>query len=66
MKNLVVLPLFAVGVTLALSACAPEGGRYIGMNKCSADGSVVWYEYPNAQGSYEGLNNNEANCANRR
>ena len=39
---------------LALSAC---GGRFAGTNNCSADGSTVWFEYPNAQGSYEGLNN---------
>jgi hypothetical protein len=42
--------------TLALlSACG--GGRYAGFNNCSADGSVVVTEYPNATGSYEGLNN---------
>lgn len=41
--------------TLALlSAC---GGRYAGFDNCSADGSVVVTEYPNAVGSYEGLNN---------
>jgi hypothetical protein len=41
--------------TLALlSAC---GGRYAGFDNCSADGSVVVTEYPNALGNYEGLNN---------
>ena len=41
--------------TLALlSAC---GGRYAGLDNCSADGSVVVTEYPNAAGSYAGLNN---------
>lgn len=43
--------ILAVGV---LSAC---GGRFAGFENCSADGSVVWYEYPNADGSYDGLNN---------
>jgi len=46
-----VLLVFALGL---LSGC---GGRFAGLNNCSADGSVVLFEYPNAQGSYEGLNN---------
>ena len=42
--------------TLALlGACS--GGRYAGFDNCSADGSVVTYEYPNSVGNYEGLNN---------
>lgn len=43
--------ILAVGV---LSAC---GGRFAGFDNCSADGSVVWYEYPNSDGTYDGLNN---------
>lgn len=43
--------LVAVGL---LSAC---GGRFAGLNNCSADGSVVLIEYPDKDGSYEGLNN---------
>jgi hypothetical protein len=37
----------------ALSGC----GRFAGFNNCSADGSLVMFEYPNSKGSYEGLNN---------
>ena len=40
---------------LALAACG--NSRYVGTNACSADGSPVWFEYPNEQGSFEGLNN---------
>jgi hypothetical protein len=40
---------------LALAACG--NSRFVGFNNCSADGSPVWFEYPNEQGSYEGLNN---------
>ena len=46
------LLLIALGL---LSGCG--GGRFAGFNNCSADGSTVWFEYPNAQGSYDGLNN---------
>jgi hypothetical protein len=49
--------LRAVLLVLALSLLTGCGGRFAGFSNCSADGSVVWYEYPNAQGSYEGLNN---------
>jgi hypothetical protein len=48
----------AAFVIIALGLLAGcSGGRWAGFNNCSADGSVVWYEYPNAQGSYDGLNN---------
>ena len=40
---------------LALAACG--GGRFAGLNNCSADVSPVWFEYPNSKGEYEGLNN---------
>ena len=45
-----------VAALLALSACSGNY-RFMGFNNCSADGSPVWFEYPNAAGSYEGLNN---------
>jgi hypothetical protein len=45
--------------SLLLSAC---GGRFAGFGSCSADGSPVWFEYPNSQGSYDGLNNGPQNC----
>ncbi len=47
-----IIVLFAIAV---LSGCA--GGRYAGLDNCSADGSVVLTEYPNSSGSYAGLNN---------
>lgn len=45
-----------LGSLLMLSACA-DGGRWAGFNNCSADGSPVLIEYPNAQGHYDTLNN---------
>ncbi len=45
-----------LGSLLMLSACA-DGGRWAGFNNCSADGSPVLIEYPNAQGNYDTLNN---------
>lgn len=48
----ILIVVLAVGM---LSACG--GGRFAGLNTCSADGSVVLVEYPNAQGAYDGLNN---------
>ena len=49
LKAILVLATMAV-----LSGCS--GGRFAGFNTCSADGSVVLYEYPNANGSYDTLN----------
>jgi hypothetical protein len=57
-KTLTVVTLLAA--TLAISACS---GRFVGTTVCSKDGSPVWFEYPNSQGSYEGLDNSPANCA---
>jgi hypothetical protein len=54
-KNIVAFAVLA----LLLSACS---GRFAGFGNCSADGSTVWWEYPNQAGSYEGLNNNPQNC----
>ncbi len=65
MKNLFVLPLLAAGLALAVSACAGPGGRYIGTDKCSKDGSAVWFEYPNAQGSFDGVDNKREYCGTR-
>jgi hypothetical protein len=45
-----------LGALLMLSACS-SGGRWAGFNNCSADGSPVLVEYPNAQGNYDTLNN---------
>ncbi|HEY4134636.1 MAG TPA: hypothetical protein VGO34_05425 [Alphaproteobacteria bacterium] len=47
---------------LLLSACS-SGGRWAGFNNCSADGSVVMVEYPNAQGNYDTLNNGPCKSA---
>jgi hypothetical protein len=47
------------GAALVLASC---GGRFAGFSSCSADGSPVWFEYPNSNGSYEGLNNGPQNC----
>jgi hypothetical protein len=46
---------------LLLSACG--GGRFAGFNNCSADGSAVLVEYPNAQGNYDTLNNGPCRSA---
>jgi hypothetical protein len=46
--------ILVLATVALLSAC---GGRYAGFDNCSADGSVVVTEYPNAAGTYEGLNN---------
>ncbi len=48
-----------LAAALLLAGC---GGRFAGFNNCSADGSPVWFEYPNSQGSYEGLNNGPQHC----
>jgi len=42
---------------LTLALLAGCSGRFAGFDNCSADGSVVWNEYPNGMGNYEGLNN---------
>jgi len=54
-KNIVALAMVAA----LLAGC---GGRFAGFGNCSSDGSVVWWEYPNSAGSYEGLNNSPENC----
>ena len=59
-KTMTVAVMFAA--VLALSACS---GRWAGGTNCSKDGSVVWFEYPNSKGSYEGLDNKPEYCAKR-
>lgn len=56
---LVRLGLLAI-VALGLANCGE--GRFVGMGQCAADGSVVWYERPNSQGSYDGLDVGPHNC----
>jgi hypothetical protein len=53
--SVAVLVIAAAG----LAACE---GRFVGANVCSKDGSVVWFEKPNAQGSYDGLDNRKEYC----
>lgn len=47
--SIVLLPM------VLLTACG--GGRFAGFDNCSADGSPVLIEYPNANGNYDTLNN---------
>jgi hypothetical protein len=59
-----------LGISIALVACTTlvgcaDGGRFAGLQSCSGDGSVVWWEYPNKAGTYEGINNNTENCGRR-
>jgi hypothetical protein len=49
-----------VAAGLLLAACST--GRFAGFENCSADGSPVWWEYPNSKGSFDGLNNGPQNC----
>ncbi len=48
--------LIVLATLVVLCGCS-GGGRYAGLDNCSADGSVVLTEYPNSAGSYAGLNN---------
>ena len=65
MKKVLSVTVLA-GALLALTACGGSNGRFIGFDKCSRDGSPVWYEYPNAQGSFDGLDNKAEYCNQRR
>ncbi|MEQ8344281.1 MAG: hypothetical protein RIB84_03510 [Sneathiellaceae bacterium] len=47
-------------MALGLANCGE--GRFVGFDKCAQDGSIVWYERPNSQGNYDGLDVNAANC----
>jgi hypothetical protein len=46
-------------LVLALSGCS---GRFVGFLECSQGGSPVWWEYPNSQGSFDGISVNAQNC----
>jgi hypothetical protein len=48
--------ILVLGTLAVLAGCGSSGGRFAGLNTCAADGSVVLYEYPNADGSYDTLN----------
>ena len=50
--------ILILGTLAVLAGCSSSGsgGRFAGLNTCAADGSVVLYEYPNADGSYDTLN----------
>ncbi len=58
--------LAALVVALALYGCGGEGeGRPVGSvldPVCAPDGSVVTYQFPNDQGSYEGVQASRENC----
>lgn len=52
-----------VAAALLLAACSSPGdGRFVGVNQCAPDGSVVFWEYPNSQGTYRGIEVNKENC----
>ena len=56
--------LAALVVALALYGCGGEGRR-VGTvldPVCAPDGSVVMYQFPNTQGSYEGVQASRENC----
>jgi len=61
----VVIGLLGAGMLL-VAGCAGEGStgetRFIGFNKCAPDGSPVWFQTVNAQGTFEGAEASEENC----
>jgi len=51
---------YVVAILSLLGACSSNQTgerRWAGFNNCSADGSVVLWEYADKNGSYEGLKN---------
>jgi hypothetical protein len=52
--------LIVATVAVALSGCANY--RYGGTGSCAPDGSVVWWEAPNSDGSFDNLENSPDNC----
>jgi hypothetical protein len=50
----------ALLLALLLSGCS--SGRFVGFMECGLDHSPVWWEYPNSQGSYDGIAVNAQNC----
>ena len=58
---------FAAAIGLVAATLAGCNGRFdqegsFGNPSCAPDGSVVFYEYPNANGTYDYLKNSPANC----
>ena len=63
--------IVVVALAVALASCADyrfDGTsscadyRFDGTSGCAPDGSVVWFEKPNSDGSYDGLQNSPDNC----
>jgi len=52
--------IVVVALAVALASCADY--RFDGTSSCAPDGSVVWFEKPNSDGSYDGLQNSPDNC----
>ena len=52
--------LILIAFAAALGSCT--GYRFGGTSSCAADGSVVWFEKPNSDGSFDGLKNSPENC----
>ncbi len=50
--------ILMAGVMLA--GCAE--GRFTGGKTCMPDGSVVWYQYKNTSGTYEGAKSHAKYC----
>ena len=51
----------AVGVILLLAAGCTES-RFIGFNSCAPDGSPVWWQVKNINGTYDGAKASPENC----
>lgn len=49
--------VFAMSI---LAGCAQ--GRFVGGTQCMPDGSPVFWQYKNTQGSYEGAKASKENC----
>jgi len=55
----------ALGTLVAgLAGCAGNDGHMLSILDpvCMPDGSVVWMQYPNSEGSYEGAVSDLENC----
>lgn len=64
------MTIFRIAVCAAMLSALLAGcgnGRWdqegsVANPSCAPDGSVVFYEYPNSRGSYDGLTNSPAHC----
>ena len=63
------MTMFRIAICAAMVSALLAGchGRWdqegsVANPSCASDGSVVFYEYPNTRGSYDGLTNTPANC----